>query len=320
MASSAASAVAQVSWADAMVDTKKLDFGVIAAGSEAVKVVSIENTTGATIHISSISTGCRCAEAGQPGKTLLQPGEKTSLEVRMNTRSFKHQRDTSLSIYFDAPQFAEVRIPISAYIRTDVVFEPGKIDFGKLDYLTGGKTSVRIAYAGRADWKINDIKIASKELTALLKETSRGGGNVSYVLEMNLAADTKPGRIRDIITLITDDAANPNVPLIVEANVVPDITISNPNIAIRALRPGQTTIVKVVVQGNKPFLIEDVDCQKMEDCFEVKMSDKENKLQIVEMQFTAPNTSGKFSEEMIVKLKGREDVLKFVVSGSISGG
>jgi hypothetical protein len=58
----------------------------------------------------------------------------------------------------------------------------------------------------------------------------------------------------------------------------------------------------------------------MEDCFEVKMSDKENKLQIVEMQFTAPNTSGRFSEEMIVKLKGREDVLKFVVSGSISGG
>jgi hypothetical protein len=65
---------AQSSWADALVDTKKLEFGVIAAGAEAVKVVTIQNTTQSTVHISRISTGCRCAEAGQPEKNLLQPG------------------------------------------------------------------------------------------------------------------------------------------------------------------------------------------------------------------------------------------------------
>lgn len=316
----APAAVAQSSWADPLVDVKKLDFGVIATGSEAVKVVTIENTTQYPVQISSISTGCRCAEVGQPGKTLLQPGEQTTLEVRMNTRSFKGQRDTSLSIYFDAPQFAEVRIPISAYIRTDVVFEPGKVDFGKLDFLAGKTTTVRIAYAGRPDWKIKDVRITSKELTAVLRETARAGGTVAYDLDMTLAPETKPGKIRDIVTLVTDDASNPYVPLIVEANIVPDITINNPSIAIRSLKPGQTTIVRLTVQGNKPFLIEDVDCQKMNDCFEVKMSDKENKIQIVEMQFTAPDKPGKFNEEMIVRVKGREETLKFTVSGSISGG
>lgn len=316
----APAAVAQVSWADSLIDTKRLDFGVIATGSEAVKVVTIHNTTQYPVHISSISTGCRCAEAGEPGTRLIQPGEKTSLEVKMNTRSFKQQRDTSLSIYFDSPQFAEVRIPISAYIRTDVVFEPGKVDFGKLDFLAGKKTTVRIAYAGRQDWKIKDVKITSSELTAVLRETARSGGTVTYDLEMSLAPETRPGRIRDIVTLVTDDASNPYVPLIVEANIVPDITISNPNIAIRSLKPGQTTTVRLTVQGNKPFLIEDVDCRKMNDCFEVKMSDKESKVQIVEMQFTAPDKPGKFNEEMIVKVKGRADVLKFMVSGSITGG
>lgn len=320
IAIAAPTSLAQSNWADSLVDLRKMDFGVIATGSEAVKVVTITNSLQVQVHISSISTGCRCAEAGEPGKRLLNPGESTTMEVKMNTRSFKGQRDTSLSIYFDAPQFSEVRIPISAYIRTDVVFEPGKIDFGRLDYLAGGSTKVRIAYAGRSDWKIKDVRISSSELTAILKETSRSGGSVTYDLEMALAANTKPGRIRDIVTLVTDDAANPNVPLIVEATVVPDISISNPNVAIRSLRPGQTTVVKVVIQGNKPFLVEDVDCRKMQDCFEVKMSDKENKLQIVEMQFTAPDRTGKFSEEMIVKLKGRNDVLKFTVSGSITGG
>ena len=65
---------AQGSWADPLVDKKKLEFGVIATGAEAVQVVSIENSTQATLHISSWSTACRCAEASAPGKTLLQPG------------------------------------------------------------------------------------------------------------------------------------------------------------------------------------------------------------------------------------------------------
>lgn len=311
---------AQSNWAEEMVSPRKLEFGVIATGSEAVKVITIENKTSATVHISSTSTACRCAEASSPGKNLLAPGEKTTIEVRMNTRSFKQQRDTSLTILFDSPQFAEVRIPISAYIRTDVVFEPGKVDFGKREFLAGGTTKVNIAYAGRPDWQIRDIKITNPDLTADLKELSRSGGSVTYELDMNLSPETRPGRIRDLVTLITDDATNPYVPLLVEATVVPDITISNPNIAIRSMKPGQTTTVKVVMQGNKPFLIEDVDCRKLGDCFKVKMSEKENTLQIVEMEFTAPDTPGKFSEEMIVKVKGRKDVLRFVVSGHIIGG
>lgn len=320
LAWAAPAVTAQSNWAEEIVTPKKLDFGVIATGSEAVKVVSIENKTGATVHISSTSTACRCAEASTPGKDVLQPGESTTVEVRMNTRSFKQQRDTSLTIVFDAPQFAEVRIPIRAYIRTDVVFEPGKVDFGKREFLAGGTTKVHIAYAGRADWQIKDIRITNLDLTASLKEISRIGGNVNYELDMKLGSEAKPGRIRDIITLVTDDATNPYVPLLVEAVIVPDITISNPNIAIRSLKPGQTTTVKVVMQGNKPFLVEDIDCQKMDDCFKVKMSEQENKLQIVEMEFTAPDAPGKFSEEMIVKVKGRKDVLKFTVSGNITGG
>ena len=316
---------AQGSWADALVDKRKLEFGVIATGAEAVQVVSIENSTQATLHISSWSTACRCAEASAPGKTLLQPGEKTFIEVRMNTRSFKGQRDTSLSIYFDSPQFAEVRVPISAYIRTDIVFEPSSVDFGSLDFLSGGKKTVRIAYAGRPDWNIRDVKFPGKDLSGVVKEISRSGGNVVYDLEVTLDPKTKPGRFRDIITLVTDDAAHPNVPLITLATVIPDIRITTPDIAVRnskgqlvPLKPGETTIVKVILQGNKPFLIQDVDCQQMQDCFEVKMSEKENKLQIVEMKFTAPEKVGKFSEEMIVKIQGREDVLKFNVSGSIA--
>lgn len=319
---------AQGSWAERLVDTTKLDFGVIATASEAVKVVTIENTTNSTIQIAGFSTACRCAEASQPKgqeKLTLQPGEKTTIEVRMNTRSFKQQRDTSLTIQFIAPEFAEVRIPISAYIRTDVVFEPGKVGFGKVEFLAGKEVSVKIAYAGRREWRIVDVKISNQSLSASLQETEReinpqGGGVVGYQLIVKLSPEARPGRIREIVTLVTDDAANPRVPLLVEGEVVPDISISNPNVAIRTLKPGETTTVKLVVQGKKPFLIEDVDCKDLQNCFEVKMSEKENKVQIVELAFTAPDNPGKFTQQMVVKVKidERVDLLPFTVSGVIS--
>ena len=316
----ATSLIAQESWADRLVQPKKLDFGVIATGSEALKVVEIENTTNTLVHISGVSTGCPCAVAESPSQSLLQPGEKCSIEVRMNTRSFKQQRDTYLTISFDAPQLASVRIPISAYIRTDVVFKPGKIDFGSTEVGTGGEVKCRIEYAGRRDWKILDVKYSNKDLNAVLKETGRnpGLGTADFELTMTLSPSAKPGRIREIVTIVTDDTASPHVPLMVEGIVKSDITLANSNVKIRDLKPGEVTTVKVVVQGTKPFIVEDIDCPKMQDCFKVKLDDTEKKLQIVELQFTAPNAPGQFAEEMIVKIKGREDTLSFTLVGRIN--
>ncbi|MFM8725532.1 MAG: DUF1573 domain-containing protein, partial [Planctomycetaceae bacterium] len=70
------------SWADGLVQPGRLEFGVIARGSAAARSVTLTNSTGATLHIQSVSTACRCAEADNPSKPLLQPGEKATIEVR----------------------------------------------------------------------------------------------------------------------------------------------------------------------------------------------------------------------------------------------
>ena len=313
------SAVAQNSWAQQLVQPQKLDFGVIAAGSECLRILTIENTTNAVVHIVGASPGCQCVIPGDPSQSLLQPGEKATLEVRMNTRSYKHQRDTYLTITFDAPGLDVVRIPVSAYIRTDVVFTPGKIDFGSTQVGAGGEVTCKIAYAGRADWKILDIKYTNPDLNATLKEVARNAslGTVDFELTMTLAPTARAGRIREIVTIVTDDQASPNVPLMVEGIIKHDITLANDNVKIRDLKPGEMTTVKFVVQGAKPFTVEDVNCPKMQDSFKVKLDATEKRVQTVELQFTAPNTPGKFSEELIVKIKGREETYRCTVSGLI---
>ena len=310
---------AQDSWATQLVEPRKLDFGVIATGSESLKLLTIENTTNAVLHISGTSPGCQCVVPSAPSQSLLQPGEKATVEVRMNTKSFKQQRDTYLTITIDAPQYATVKVPVTAYIRTDVVFTPGKIDFGSREVGAGGEVPCKIAYAGRADWKILDIKYSNKALNAVLKEVARnpGLGTADFELTMTLSPEAPPGRIREIVTIVTDDASSPNVPLMVEGIVKSDITLANNSVGVGALKPGDVKTVQVVVQGTKPFVVEDVDCPKMQDCFKVELDSEEKKLQIVRIQFTAPDSPGKFAEEMIVKIKGRQDTYRFTVSGEI---
>lgn len=315
---SAQTVSAQVGWAEQLVDTQRIDFGVVATGAETSRTVTIRNTTTATVHISGVSTACTCAQAGQPSTNLLQPGQEATIELRLNTVQFSKKRDTSMTIVFDSPQYASVTIPVSAYIRTDVVFEPGIVRFGSVDFGAGAEVTVNVAYAGRPDWSINDIKIGHKDLTATLREVQRSGGRVDYALTMKLSPLARPQRLRDLITLVTDDAANPYVPLMVEGVVVPDISISPETVSIRPLSPGQTTTVKVVIRGKKAFLIEDINCVGMSDCFKVKLSDKPNVLHVVDIEFVAPNKPGRFTEQMVVRIGDREEPLHFQVSGIIN--
>lgn len=308
----------QGNWAEQLLDTRKLDFGVVATGAETSRIVTVTNTTTGQVHINSVSTACACAKADQPSKTLLEPGEESTILVSLNTRQFSKQRDTSVTITFDAPQYTSVTIPISAYIRTDVVFEPGIIRFGNVDFGTGAEQTTKIAYAGRSDWKIVDVKIGCPDLKATLTETGRRPGLVDYELTMKLNPGAKPQRIRDLVTLVTDDAANPHVPLMVEGVVVPEFAVSPESVAIRALSPGQTTTVRVVIRGKKPFIIEDIDCTDMKDCFQVKLGDKANVLHVVDIQFIAPEKPGRFAEQMVVKIQDREEPIRFLVRGQIN--
>lgn len=310
------------SWADGLVQPGRLEFGVIARGSAAARSVTLTNSTGVTLHIQSVSTACRCAEADNPSKTLLQPGEKATIEVRMNTTNFEKQRDTTLSIFIDAPQYAEVRIPISAYIRTDVVFDPGKVEFARIEYGTEASRRISINYAGRPEWQIREVKITNPDLTAEIKEIKReqtpaDGINVVYQLQVKLAATAKMGRISEYITLVTDDARNPYVPLLVQGEVASDITIINRSIALQSVKVGESKKALLVVRSGKPIVIEKIDAGDLKDQFKVSLSDQADKQPKIELEFTAPDRPGRFSQKMQLFIKDRKEPLEFLVSGTI---
>lgn len=317
LAASLMSTAAADDWARPMIKTTKIDFGVIATGSEARKLVEIKNIYNKPVHISNVSTTCGCS-AATPGKTTIEPGGTGTVEVKMNTHKFRQKKDSNLIIRFDRPRYAEIRIPISAYIRSDVVFDPGLIRFGNVDLGEEAVSVIDIRYAGRSDWEIVDVKTDNPLLSRRLEPGERSGGRVTYQLSVKLSNQAKAGRIRDLITIVTNDKSNPYVPLMVEGLVVPDITVTPSLVKFRPVQAGGTVQQKFVVKGRKEFQIESVDCAGMADCFEAKVPESTNKIHVVPIQFSAPQDPGRFEDELLIRIVGRTEPLRLRVSGVIN--
>lgn len=302
---------------DAMVSTEKIDFGVIATGTDVPKTIKIKNVHNQTYVIQEVKTSCACAQA-QIDKQVLQPGETAILTVKMNTRNFKQRKDSNVIIVFNSPRYTEVRIPVTAYIRTDMVFTPGSIQFGNVDLGEDGKAVVDIAYAGRSDWDIEDIKITNPNLKATLEATESGLGSINYKLTIFMSKKAPVGRVRDLITIVTNDSANPNVPLLVDGQVVPDIAVSPPIVNLETVTAGAISTRSIVLKGKKPFAITGIDCKDMKDSVSATITERVSPVQVLPVKFKAPVTPGRFRDELIVKIAGRDEPIRISVIGTVA--
>ena len=305
-------------WAAKMFTKTSHDFGRVARGAEATVRIKLKNIYKETVHIAEVQTTCGCS-AGKPSQETLKSLEEAYIEISMDTRKFIRRKDSTLVIIFDQPRRAKVQIPVTAYIRPDIVVEKGAARFGSVDREEKNALTLQIAYAGRSDWKLVDIRTNSKHVTAKAVETKRGDGLVNYDLNVTLSQDIPFGRFRQYMTLVTDDA-NSEFPLLVEADVKPDIVVSQPLISLGTLAPGQQKTVRVVLRGKKQFEVEAVTCRRVKDVFEVALPKTASKVHVIPLTITAPQTPGILKEELRVKVPGREEPVTFEVYARIGRG
>ncbi len=307
----------ELTWAEKMFEKLSHDFGVVARGSDVSYRFKITNIYKPTLRIASVRTTCGCS-AAKPSKNTLASLEVAYVDVTMDTRLFIRRKDSHLIVTFEKPHEAEVQIPVTVYIRTDVVLDPGSVNFGAVDQKVGGQRKIGVAYAGRDDWKIKEIRNNNKHLDAMVVETDRGGGNVHYDLLVTLKPSVPVGEFRELLLLITDDPNSPQVPVLVEARVETDVTVTPDVVSLGVLVIGRPKTVNVVVQGKIPFTIDNVECGSDSGDFKVQLPTKARLVHVLPLTITPPNKLGTFRDEFSVTITGRAEPVKFKVYGKVS--
>ena len=134
---------------------------------------------------------------------------------------------------------AEVQLQVAGFIRSDVVVQPGTVDFGNVDLGTISERRVKITYAGREDWSLIDARTTNPNLRLQLIDMGRVRGQANYELVARLSREAPAGYIKEQITLTTNDVHNPDTSVDVEARVLSEITISPASLFMGVVQPGK---------------------------------------------------------------------------------
>jgi hypothetical protein len=313
-------------WAKAMFDSSDLhdgtvshNFGVVARGAEVTHRFRIRNIYKEDVQIANVTTTCGCT-APQFDGTPVKTGGETYVTITMDTNRFQHQKNSTVTVTFAQPRYAEVRIPVEVYIRSDVVLTPGSINFGAVGVGEKVDRTIEIAYAGRPDWKIIKVANGDPNVDARVVELSRNGGQVNYRLDVSLLPTTPVGYLRKQMKLVTDDATGGEIPLLVQARVEGDVTITPSVVQLGTVAPGLEATKTVLLRSQKPFVIEKVECDSNRQAFRMPALAKDAKqVHVLSLAFTAPNEAGPFSEKFIVTIAGRREPIYFTAQGMIEG-
>lgn len=303
-------------WAEKMIQGSPVhDFGIVPRGGKLVKKFTVTNIYAVRMEIVQLVSGCGCVTA-TAAKRVLEPRESTTIEVVMDTTRITPGQPKTVGVRFTVgPEFissAEVRV--SSVVRGDIVFNPGQFNFGTVQRGQSPSMTVDVEYAGQLPWQIVELGVRKDFPFAIAsKELYRQPGRVGYRLQLTLKADAPAGLFKEEIALKTNDPTAQSVPLLVEANILPALTVAPNPLTLGTIKVGDALLRRVVVRGNKPFVITGI-----EGTDEVTMGGE---------QRTAPSTvqtvtltikidkPGDFKKVVEIKTNEGESV-QFVVEGT----
>lgn len=290
-------------WAKKMFDHTSHNFGTVARGAKVEHTFTLENQYEEDMQISEVRSTCGCT-ATKISKRTLKKWEKAEIIAEVDTRGFFGRKDSTLTVVFGGQFPAEVQLHVHAYIRSDIVVQPGSVQFGSVAEGTAAVRKVTISYAGRPNWEIKKVETGNPHLEANAVKAARlPVGQVTYNLVVNLKAGAPAGYIRDFLILVTNDRRpqHSRVPLAVEGVVAPAITVRPSPLLLGVVSTRQTVTRQLVVQGKKAFRVVKVECSDKRLKCVLPKTEKQETLHLLPVTFTAGNTTGKVSAKILIQ-------------------
>jgi hypothetical protein len=287
---------------DAMFPVKKHDFGTVAVASKTEFRFPIHNNTNRPIRIQTVRTSCGCTTPTVE-TPYIEPGQTGSILAKFNTGTHRGQKGATLTVVIDQPFYSEVRLRVDGYIRQDLVFHPGAVDFGKQSVGQELSQAAKLLYAGRSDWAVVEVLGSKPWVSADLKLEARNGGNATYVLTVTIGPGAPAGPFREELVLVTNDRSRPRVPFLISGELESDLTVSPQSIAAGTVKPGETVEKKLVIRGKEPFLIESIEAKGWQIAFDPVTEPKTTHIIAVRLNADG-ETTGQLSGPIVVKTNG----------------
>lgn len=311
------SSVVAETWATKLFSTTHHDFGSVSRNAKSDFSFVIENIYEEDVHIAAIRSSCGCTKPILE-KRLIKTWEKAELVAQFNTRSFIGNKNAVITVVIDQPFYAEVQLTVKGHIRSDIVVEPGEVNFGEVALGTKRELPVKISYAGRPNWEIVDVRGDSEFLSVRLDPAARRGNQTTYTMHVSVLDGAPVGDLVDELIVVTNDARDNEFTLLTSAKIAAPVTVTPNQIALGEVQDGQVRSDRFIVKGNKPFRITEIQC--LDKRFEFKVPQDARPVHVIPFAFHGQGVEGSESLKQSLLIKtdlGESIVAECVVTGQI---
>lgn len=277
-------------WANDMFADREHDFGMVAKNADTEYKFEFKNLYKDDIVIRGVRSSCGCTTPSVTS-TVLKSLETAYVVAKYNSDRFVGNRSATITLMIDRPYPAEVQLKVTGFIRSDIVLEPGNLNFGSISEGAEVNRAVQVDYrGGRPDWQIVDVQSAYPHVRVSKKELTRRRGLVSYSLTARMVPGAEVGVNQAELILVTNDPTNKHIPVNLVANIVSPIQITPVSLDLGAVKPGQRIVKHVLVRSDEGCTIKEVEC----GCTDVEVTKPvgQKKLHRIPVAFTAGAQTG----------------------------
>jgi hypothetical protein len=246
------------------------DFGTVPRGAQLKYRFKVQNIYAVPLEITNLRASCGCLTP-TPSTRLLKPKEEGYIDIVMDGRRFTGFKTVNLYVTV-GPQFiSTATLVVTANARSDVVFNPGQVDFGLVSQGQTATQTIDVEYAGVLDWRILEVvKSAEAPFTVTARELYREAprsrilgattnGKVGYQIAVTLKPNVPAGPFRQELILKTNDVQTPVLTVAVEGNVQGSLSVSPSVVSLGRVKAGTTTTQRIAIRGSRPFRILQID-------------------------------------------------------------
>jgi hypothetical protein len=222
-------------WAEKLFERTEFDLGVVARGVGVQQVIRVTNPFDVPIRLLAWRSNIGLSVAGFSKPRTLAPGESTDLTVWVETTKYVRSKKSLLTIQFDQPNYAEVQIDVTWYVRTDVVLQPGQVRVPPLARGESATTLAKISAIVRTGWKVVSASCENPAIVPSLKETRRERAEgdlerIEYELTVTTRSDAQSGESSPSIRLQLSDQKTPVSLPVVFANAEGEKPLFGPSL------------------------------------------------------------------------------------------
>lgn len=304
------------SWADKMFKVRTHDFRAVGRGTKCEYRFNFTNLYEQDIHIAAVRSSCGCTTPTVT-KNTLKTHEEAAVVAKFNTETFIGQKSATVTVVIDRPTYAEVRLTVSGFIRTDITFDPPEVAFGEIGTKETSKNDIVITHNGNPNWQITDVRSLCPHLQVQLSKPERLPNQVKYRMQVNVLPSMPEGDVHERLTLVSNDRKFPTTEMSINGRVRPTLSVSPAAVSFGTVAAGNSSAKRLVIRGDDPFSVKQVVCP--DGRFKFDLPEGSKKLHIINVQFTAGETPSKIGQEIriITDLENDKSV-RCILTGAVT--